>query len=164
MDNFAHNPPKYLSSLVLRTCSEVPISLHIKNSICNVPESWGWEGGYQYPLHSSHSEQGWNPLCQTSKRAYVYPSARPGVAGNLKYTLRRESSWDGGFTGRKAQPETPNLHPNFAKHVPNASNSGVSIMKGIVLWNSITCKGERWVVVHRHRVGCQFRERILVGQ
>jgi hypothetical protein len=84
--------------------------------------------------------------------------------GNFQYTLRRESSWDGGFASRKAQPEIPNLHPNFAKHVQNASNCGVSIMKGIILWNSITCIGERWVVVHRHGVGCQFRERILVGQ
>jgi hypothetical protein len=77
--------------------------------------------------------------------------------GNFQYTLRRESSWDGGFASRKAQPEIPNLHPNFAKHVQNASNCGVSIMKGIILWNSITCIGERWVVVHRHGVGCQFR-------
>jgi len=84
--------------------------------------------------------------------------------GNFQYTLRRESSWDGGFASRKAQPEIPNLQPNFAKYVQNASNCGVSIMKCIVLWNSITCKEERWVVVHRHGVGCQFREQILVGQ
>jgi len=148
---------------VLRTCSEVPISLHTRNSICNVPKSWGSEGGYQYPLHSSHSEQGQNPLCQTSKRAYLYPSARAGVMGNFQYTLRRDSSWDVGFASRKARPEIPNLQPNFAKNVQNASNCGVSMMKCIVLWNSITCKEERWVVVHRHRVGCQFRERILVG-
>jgi len=73
--------------------------------------------------------------------------------GDFQYTLRRESSWDGGFASGKTQPEIPNLHPNFAKHVQNASNCGVSIMKGIVVWNSITCKGERWVVVHRHGVG-----------
>jgi hypothetical protein len=84
--------------------------------------------------------------------------------GNVQYTLRRESSWDGGFTSRKAQPEITNLHPNFAKHVENTSNCGVSIMKGIILWNSITCIGVRWVVVHRHGVGCLFRVRILVGQ
>ena len=84
--------------------------------------------------------------------------------GNFQYTMRRESSWDGGFASRKAQPEIPNLHPYFAKHDHNASNCGVSIMTGIVLWYSITCKGERWVVVHRHGVGCQFRERILEGQ
>ena len=83
--------------------------------------------------------------------------------GNFQYTLRRESSWDGGFASRKAQPEIPNLQPNFAKHVQNASNCGVSIIKCIVLWNSITCKEERWVVVHRHGMGCQFSERILVG-
>jgi hypothetical protein len=75
-----------------------------------------------------------------------------------------ENSWDGGFASTKAQPEIPNLHPNFAKHVQNGSNCGVSIMKGIVLCNSITYKGERWVVVHSHGVGCQFRERTLVGQ
>jgi len=69
--------------------------------------------------------------------------------GNFQYTLRRESSWDGGFASRKAQPKIPNLQPNFAKHVQNASNCGVSMMKCIVLWNSITCKDERWVVVHR---------------
>ena len=83
--------------------------------------------------------------------------------GNFQYTLRRDSSWDVGFASRKARPEIPNLQPNFAKNVQNASNCGVSMMKCIVLWNSITCKEERWVVVHRHRVGCQFRERILVG-
>jgi hypothetical protein len=93
-----------------------------------------------------------------SKKAYFYPSSRAGVMGNFQYTLRRESCWDGGFASRKAQAEIPNLHSNFAKHVQNASNCGVSIMKGIVLWNSITCKGERWVVVHRHGVGCQFKE------
>jgi len=75
--------------------------------------------------------------------AYLYPSARAGVMGNFQYTLRRESSWDGGFASRKAQPEIPNLHRNFAKHDQNASNCGVSIIKGIVLWNSITCEGER---------------------
>jgi len=91
-------------------------------------------------------------------RAYLYPSARAAVVGNFKYTLRRESCWDGGFASRKAQPEILNLHPNFAKHVQNASNSSVSIMKGLALWNSITCKGERWVVVHRHGVGWEFRE------
>jgi len=70
--------------------------------------------------------------------------------GDFQYTLRRESSWDGGFASRKAQPEIPNLHPNFAKQLQNASNCGVSTMKGIILQNLITCKGERWVVVHRH--------------
>jgi len=84
--------------------------------------------------------------------------------GNFQYTLRWESSWDGGFASRKAQPEIPNLHSNFAKHDQNGGNCGVSITKGIILWNSITCKGERWVVVHRHGVSCQFRERMLVGQ
>jgi hypothetical protein len=39
MDNSAHNTPKYPSSLVLRTCPEVQISLHTRNSICNVPKS-----------------------------------------------------------------------------------------------------------------------------
>jgi hypothetical protein len=78
--------------------------------------------------------------------------------GNFQYTLRRESSWDGGFASSKAQPEIPNLQPNFAKHVQNASNCGVPIIKCIVLRNSITCKEERWVVVHRHGVGCQFSE------
>jgi hypothetical protein len=39
MDNSTHNTLKYPSSLVLRTCSEVPISLHTRNSICNVPKS-----------------------------------------------------------------------------------------------------------------------------
>jgi hypothetical protein len=68
--------------------------------------------------------------------------------GNFQYTLRRESSWDGGFASRKAEPEIPNHHPNFAKHDQNASNCAVSIMKGIILWNSISCHGERWVVVH----------------
>jgi len=68
--------------------------------------------------------------------------------GNVQYTLRRESSWDSGFASRKAQPEIPNLHPNFAKHVQNAINCGISIMNGIVLWNSITWKEDRWVVVH----------------
>jgi len=48
--------------------------------------------------------------------------------GNFQYTLRRESSWDGGFASRKAQSEIPNLQPNFAKHVQNASNCGVSII------------------------------------
>jgi len=33
--------PKHSSSLVLRTCYEVPIPLHTMNSICNVPKSWG---------------------------------------------------------------------------------------------------------------------------
>jgi hypothetical protein len=80
---------------------------------------------------------------RTSKRAYHYPSARAGAAGAFQSTLRRESSWDGGFANGKAQSEMPNLHPNFAKCIQNASNCGVSIMKGIVLWNSITCKGER---------------------
>jgi hypothetical protein len=83
----------------------------------------------------------------------MYPSARAGAMGDFQSTLRRESSWDGGFASRKAQSEIPNLHPHFAKHVQNASNCGVSIMKGIILQNSITCKGERWVVVHRHGVG-----------
>jgi hypothetical protein len=78
--------------------------------------------------------------------------------GNFQYTLRRESSWDGDFASRKAQSEIPNLNPNFAKHDQNASNCGVSIIKGINLWDSITCKGGRWVVVHRDGVGCQFRE------
>jgi hypothetical protein len=73
-----------------------------------------------------------------SKKAYLYPSARAGVISNDQYTLRRESSWDGGFASRKAQPEIPNLHPNFAKYVQNARNCGVSIMKGFVLCNSIT--------------------------
>jgi len=58
MDNSAHNTSKYPSSLVLRTCPEVPISWHTRNSICNVPKSWGSEGGYQYPSSSSHSGQG----------------------------------------------------------------------------------------------------------
>jgi hypothetical protein len=83
---------------------------------------------------------------------------------NFQYTLRRELSRDGGFASRKTEREILNLHPNIAKPDENASNCGVSIMKGIILWNSITCKGERWVVVHRHGVGCQFRERILVWQ
>jgi len=78
--------------------------------------------------------------------------------GNFQYTLRRESSWDGGFASRKTKPEILNLHPNFAKHDQNASNCGVSIMKGIILWNSITFKADRWVVVHRHGVDCQFRD------
>jgi len=90
----------------------------------------------------------------------------------VKYAMdhRPRNSFSMSYASRKvifpgeAQPEIPNLHPNFAKHVQNASNCGVSIMKGIVLWNSITCKGERLVVVHRDGVGCQFRERILVGQ
>jgi len=68
--------------------------------------------------------------------------------GNFQFTLRRECNWDSGFASWKAQLEIPNLHPNFAKYVPNASNCGVSIMNGIVLWDSITCKGEKWVVVH----------------
>jgi len=63
--------------------------------------------------------------------------------GNFQYTLRRGSGWDGGFASGKAQPEIPNLHPNFAEHVQNASSCGVTIMKDIVLWNLITCKGER---------------------
>jgi len=83
--------------------------------------------------------------------------------GNFQYTLGRKSSWDGGFTSRKAQPEIPNLQPNFAKHVQNANNCGVSIIKGIIMWNSITCKEETLFVLHRHGVGCQFREQILVG-
>jgi hypothetical protein len=78
-----------------------------------------------------------------SKREYLYSSALAGVTGDFQYTLRRESSRDGSFASRKAQPEIPNLHPNFTKHVQNASNCGASIMKGIILWNSITCKGER---------------------
>jgi len=82
---------------------------------------------------------------------------------DFQYTLRRESSWDGGFASRKAQPEIPNLHPNFAKHVQNASNYGVSIMNGIVWQNSITCKGERWVVVHRHRVGLPVQRANIGG-
>jgi hypothetical protein len=84
--------------------------------------------------------------------------------GNFQYTLRRESSWDGGFASRKVQPEISNLHPYFAKHIRNACNGGVSIMKGIIVWNSITCKRARRVVVHRHGVGCQFREQILMWQ
>jgi len=59
--------------------------------------------------------------------------ARAGAVGNFKYTLRRESSWDGGFASRKAQPEISNLHPSFAKQVQNASDCGVSIMKSIIL-------------------------------
>jgi hypothetical protein len=78
--------------------------------------------------------------------------------------LRQVSSWDGGFASRNAQPEIPNLQSNRAKHVQNESNCGVSIMKGIALWNSITCKEERWVVVHGHGVGYKFKERIFVGQ
>jgi hypothetical protein len=77
---------------------------------------------------------------------------------NVQYTLRRKSSWDGGFASKKSQSEIPNLHPNFVKYVQYASNYGVSILKEIILWNSITCIGEQWVVVHRHWVGCQFRE------
>jgi hypothetical protein len=67
------------------------------------------------------------------KRAYLYPSARARAMGDFQSTLRKESSWDAGFASRKAQSEIPNLHPHFAKHVQNASNCGVSIMKGIVL-------------------------------
>jgi hypothetical protein len=78
--------------------------------------------------------------------------------------LRRESSWDGGFTSSKAQPEIPNLQPNFTKHVQNASNCGIRIMKGIVLWNSITCQDEWCLVVDGHGVGYQFGEQIFVGQ
>jgi len=85
--------------------------------------------------------------------------------GNFQCFLRRESSWDGSFASRKAQPEIPDLHPNFATQDQNASNCDVSIvMKDIVLWNSITCKGERWAVVQNDSLGYQFREQILVGQ
>jgi len=164
MDNFAYNTLKYASSLVLRTCYEVPESLHTKYSICNVCDSWGSQGGYQYPLHSSHSEQDSTALCQTSQREYLDPSARLWVTGNFQNTLRRETSWDSGIGSRNAQLDISNLHLNFAKHVQNASMYGVYILKGIVLWNSITCKGEMWVVVNRHRMDCWFREQNLVGQ
>jgi len=74
-------------------------------------------------------------LGKTSKGAYLYLSVRAGVMGNFQYTLKRQSTWDGGFANRNAQPEMSNLHPNFAKHVQNACSCGISIMKGIVLWN-----------------------------
>jgi hypothetical protein len=45
MDNSAHNTPNYPSNSVLRICPEVSISLHTRNSICNVPESEAWRRG-----------------------------------------------------------------------------------------------------------------------
>jgi len=76
-------------------------------------------------------------------RAYLYSSARAGAMADFQYTWRTESSWDVSFGSRKTQSEIPNLHPYFLKHVQNTSNCGVSLMKGIILWNSIKCKGER---------------------
>jgi len=75
-------------------------------------------------------------------KASLYPSARAGVVGNVQYILQRESSWDDDFNSRKAQLEIPNVHTNFANYGRNESYCGVSMKKGIVLWNAITCEGE----------------------
>jgi len=120
MDNSAHKTPKYPSSLVLKTCSEVQKFLYTKNSICNMPESWGWKGGYQYALCSVHGEEDQNPLCQTSKRVYVYPSG-----------------W-GGCTDGPYGPETLTIQSIKSQLIASQQNkvSVFQLWKGdILLWH-----------------------------
>ena len=98
MDNSAHNTPNYPSNSVLRICPEVSISLHTRNSIYNVPKSWGLEEGIQYPSHNSHSEQSQNLLCQ-HQRAHIFT---PQL--ELQPQAICSSPWEGKVAGMVALP------------------------------------------------------------
>jgi len=76
--------------------------------------------------------------------------------GTFLSILRRESNWRvGSATGSTeiVPLRIPNLHQKPAGLAPNVASHCVSMMKGIVLLSSISCKGVGWVVVQGEGVG-----------
>jgi len=70
--------------------------------------------------------------------------------------MRRASDWGVGFPAgsRETVPQKiPNLHQKPAGLAPNVTGHCVSMIKGIALLSSISCKGVGWVVVQREGVG-----------
>jgi len=78
------------------------------------------------------------------------------TVGTVQSILRRESDWGDGFAvgSRETVPQKiRNIHQKLAGLALNVTGHCVSMMKGIVLLSSISCKGVGWVVVQGEGVG-----------